>query len=189
MSFQQLKIVAFAITLADRERRRMSVPLYKQLNGKIDLKQLRHAVAAADYGSFRQAAEALNIKQSTLSRSILQLEHATSIRLFERSPGGVAVSHLGGDFIRMANGTSDVSQRADVRAARCYVSNVPVGDLNGYRSYVTHPLWKATDRHPQTSSCRRVIRRGEASAHDPNSLKTRPSNDALLLRLEGPRNR
>jgi Bacterial regulatory helix-turn-helix protein, lysR family len=61
----------------------MSVPLYKQLNGKIDLKQLRHAVAAADYGSFRQAAEALNIKQSTLSRSILQLEHATSIRLFE----------------------------------------------------------------------------------------------------------
>jgi DNA-binding transcriptional LysR family regulator len=80
----------------------MSVPLYKQLNGKIDLKQLRHAVAAADYGSFRQAAEALNIKQSTLSRSILQLEHATSIRLFERSPGGVAVSQLGGDFIRMA---------------------------------------------------------------------------------------
>jgi DNA-binding transcriptional LysR family regulator len=80
----------------------MSVPLYKQLNGKIDLKQLRHAVAAADYGSFRQAAEALNIKQSTLSRSILQLEHATSIRLFERSPGGVVVSQLGGDFIRMA---------------------------------------------------------------------------------------
>jgi DNA-binding transcriptional LysR family regulator len=80
----------------------MSVPLYKQLNGKIDLKQLRHAVAAADYGSFRQAAEALNIKQSTLSRSILQLEHATSIRLFERSPGGVAVSHSGSDFIRMA---------------------------------------------------------------------------------------
>ena len=31
----------------------MSVPLHKQLNGKIDLKQLRHAVAAADYGSFR----------------------------------------------------------------------------------------------------------------------------------------
>ena len=80
----------------------MSVPINSQLNGKIDLKHLRHAVAAADYGSFRQAAEALNIKQSTLSRSILQLEHATSTRLFERSPGGVVVSTLGNDFIRMA---------------------------------------------------------------------------------------
>jgi DNA-binding transcriptional LysR family regulator len=80
----------------------MSVPINSQLNGKIDLKHLRHAVAAADYGSFRQAAEALNIKQSTVSRSILQLEHATSIRLFERSPGGVVVSTLGSDFIRMA---------------------------------------------------------------------------------------
>jgi len=95
----------------------MSVPLYKQLNGKIDLKQLRHAVAAADYGSFRQAAEALNIKQSTLSRSILQLEHATSIRLFERSPGGVAVSRLGGDFIRMAKGVLEQINEFDLSKA------------------------------------------------------------------------
>lgn len=81
----------------------MSIPIHRQqLNGKIDLKHLRHAVAAADYGSFRQAAEALNIKQSTLSRSILQLEHAISMRLFQRSPGGVAVSPSGTDFIRMA---------------------------------------------------------------------------------------
>ena len=95
----------------------MSVPLSKQLNGKIDLKQLRHAVAAADYGSFRQAAEALNIKQSTLSRSILQLEHATSIRLFERSPGGVAVSRLGGDFIRMAKGVLEQINEFDLSKA------------------------------------------------------------------------
>jgi DNA-binding transcriptional LysR family regulator len=80
----------------------MSIPLYRQLNGKIDLKHLRHAVAAADYGSFRQAADALNVKQSTLSRSILHLENATSTRLFDRSPGGVVVSTLGSDFIRMA---------------------------------------------------------------------------------------
>ena len=62
----------------------MSVPLYKQLNGKIDLKQLRHAVAAADYGSFRQAAKRYNIKQSTVSRSILQL----STRLLHDSSRG-----------------------------------------------------------------------------------------------------
>ena len=94
----------------------MSVPLYKQVNGKIDLKQLRHAVAAADYGSFRQAAEALKIKQSTLSRSILQLEHATSIRLFERSPGGVAVSQSGSDFIRMAKAVLEQINEFDLLA-------------------------------------------------------------------------
>src|SRR6516225_4458594 len=52
---------------------------------KIDLRQLRHAVTAADFGSFRQAADACLIKQSTLSRSIRQLEHCVGVAIFERS--------------------------------------------------------------------------------------------------------
>lgn len=80
----------------------MSAAIHKPLSSKLDLKHLHHAVAAADYGSFRQAAEALNIKQSTLSRSILQLEHAASLRIFERSAQGVTVSIAGKAFIRMA---------------------------------------------------------------------------------------
>ena len=51
--------------------------------------QLQHAVAAADYGSFRQAAQALSIKQSTLSRSVQLLEHSIGVVIFERSSGGV----------------------------------------------------------------------------------------------------
>jgi hypothetical protein len=35
--------------------------------------RLQHAVAAADYGSFRQAARALSMKQSTLSRAEMSL--------------------------------------------------------------------------------------------------------------------
>ena len=69
---------------------------------RIDLNQLRHAVMAADYGSFRKAAEALNIKQSTLSRSIKQLEDATSTKLFDRSPGGAIPSHSGDSVIQAA---------------------------------------------------------------------------------------
>ena len=80
----------------------MTVQNYKKLHAKIDLKLLRCAVAAADHGSFRRAAEALNIEQSTLSRLILQLEHATSTTIFNRSPGGVVASTSGSDFIRMA---------------------------------------------------------------------------------------
>jgi DNA-binding transcriptional LysR family regulator len=80
----------------------MNVPLYKQLGAKIDLKHLLHAVAAADHGSLRRAAEALTIQQSTLSRSIDQLEHAMSTKLFKRSAGGIVVSGVGADFIHMA---------------------------------------------------------------------------------------
>jgi DNA-binding transcriptional LysR family regulator len=80
----------------------MNVPIYKQLGAKINLKHLLCAVAAADHGSLRRAAEALHVQQSTLSRSIDQLEHATSTKLFTRSSGGIVVSSVGADFIRMA---------------------------------------------------------------------------------------
>jgi hypothetical protein len=38
------------------------------------LQNLRYALAAADHGSFRRAADALFLRQSTLSRCVRQLE-------------------------------------------------------------------------------------------------------------------
>lgn len=64
--------------------------------------QLQHAVAAADYGSFRQAAHALSIKQSTLSRSIQLLEQSFGVLIFERSSGGVRATPAGRHFLRIA---------------------------------------------------------------------------------------
>ena len=64
--------------------------------------QLQHAVAAADHGSFRQAAQALSIKQSTLSRSVQLLEHSMGVVIFERSSGGVRATMAGRHFLRMA---------------------------------------------------------------------------------------
>ena len=72
------------------------------MNSRIDLSQLRYVVAAADYGSFRKAAEALNVRQSTLSRSIRQLEHATSMIVFNRSSRGVVPSDSGRNVIHTA---------------------------------------------------------------------------------------
>lgn len=69
---------------------------------RIELAQLRYAVAAADYGSFRRAAEILNVRQSTLSRSIRQFEQATSVSIFNRSSGGVALSPSGRSVIQKA---------------------------------------------------------------------------------------
>jgi DNA-binding transcriptional LysR family regulator len=69
---------------------------------KFDLQQLRYAVAAAEHGSFRRAAEALLLRQSTLSRRIRQLEHAIGVTVFDRSSGGVRATQAGRHFLRTA---------------------------------------------------------------------------------------
>ena len=68
----------------------------------VDLQHLRYAVAAADHGSFRRAAEILLLQQSTLSRCIRQLEHSLGMTVFERSSGGVRATTAGRHFLRTA---------------------------------------------------------------------------------------
>jgi DNA-binding transcriptional LysR family regulator len=68
----------------------------------IDLQQLRFAVVACDYGSFRRAAEVLSIKHTVLSRSIGQLEYLIGTSLFERSSGGIKPTVAGQAVLRIA---------------------------------------------------------------------------------------
>lgn len=68
----------------------------------IDLQQLRLAVAACDYGSFRRAAEALSIKHTAFSRAIGQLEYLVGTSLFERSSGGIKPTLAGRSVLRIA---------------------------------------------------------------------------------------
>jgi DNA-binding transcriptional LysR family regulator len=84
-------------------KEKRSIALSAQtINLNVAFNQLQHAIAAADYGSIRQAAEFLSIKQSTLSRSIQFLEHRFGIAIFERSSGGVRATPTGRQFLRMA---------------------------------------------------------------------------------------
>jgi DNA-binding transcriptional LysR family regulator len=69
-------------------------------NARFEIRQLRCAVAAADCGSFRRAAELLNIDQSSLSRLISDLERELSTTIFQRSPAGAIVSPAGRPIIR-----------------------------------------------------------------------------------------
>jgi DNA-binding transcriptional LysR family regulator len=69
---------------------------------QIDLNHLRYAIAAADCGSIRQAAELLNIKHSKLSRAIRQLEDRLRTTLFDRSGGGVRLTPAGRSALRIA---------------------------------------------------------------------------------------
>jgi DNA-binding transcriptional LysR family regulator len=68
----------------------------------IEIRQLRFAVLTADRQSFARAARALNVKQSTLSRTIAILESRLGIQLFDRSSRGAIPTEVGRNFISIA---------------------------------------------------------------------------------------
>ncbi len=68
----------------------------------INLRQLRYAIAAADYRSLRRAADALRLKESTLSRCVRDLEAELNVVLFERSRAGVRPTAAGAALIASA---------------------------------------------------------------------------------------
>jgi len=70
------------------------------LAAQLELKHLRYAVAATHHGSFRKAAEALGVRQSTLSRGIAQMEARLGVILFERSSGGIRLTMAGDEVLR-----------------------------------------------------------------------------------------
>lgn len=61
----------------------------------MDLRQLRHFVTVAQYGSFSRAAEALRLTQAALSKSIRTLELSLGVRLLDRGPTGVSLTPYG----------------------------------------------------------------------------------------------
>ena len=68
----------------------------------IELRELRWAIVAAQNRSLRQAAEALNIRQSTLSRALRNLEFQLGATLFERTNGGTRPTKAGQEFLDSA---------------------------------------------------------------------------------------
>ncbi len=68
----------------------------------VRLRQLRYFVASADYGSFRKAAAALSIQESSISRRIRDLEDDLGASLFQRSHGGVRLTVAGQEFMPSA---------------------------------------------------------------------------------------
>ncbi|MDB5583426.1 MAG: hypothetical protein JWR80_8602 [Bradyrhizobium sp.] len=68
----------------------------------IDVHLLRFALAAADTGSFSQAAGQFRVKQSTLSKRIRHLELRLGLALFDRSTQGVSPTPGGLRFLDRA---------------------------------------------------------------------------------------
>jgi len=68
----------------------------------VDLRDLRWAVVASQHRSLRKAAEALNVRQSTLSRRLRDMEHRVGAQLFERTNGGTRPTVAGRGFLASA---------------------------------------------------------------------------------------
>lgn len=68
----------------------------------MEIQQLRHFLAVARHGSIGQAAEALNLSQPGLSRSIRTLEEVLGLALFERQARGVSLTVHGRQLLTRA---------------------------------------------------------------------------------------
>jgi DNA-binding transcriptional LysR family regulator len=69
---------------------------------EIQLRQLRYVIAAAEHGSFRQAAIAVGVRESAVSRRIRDLENQAGATLFIRYQRGVTPTEAGKNFVRRA---------------------------------------------------------------------------------------
>lgn len=61
----------------------------------LDLRKIKHMLALAEHGSFWKAANAANITQPALSRSIQSLEDSLGVKLFERNTRSVELTPIG----------------------------------------------------------------------------------------------
>lgn len=77
------------------------------VGGAVKLNQIRCVIAAAKDGSFRRAALTLNVRQSSVSRGVRELEDHLGAPLFRRSAGGVALTALGEQFLKDAEAALD----------------------------------------------------------------------------------
>jgi LysR family hydrogen peroxide-inducible transcriptional activator len=71
----------------------------------VTLRQLQYALAIAEHGNFRKAAEACAIAQPSLSSQVAQLEDVLGVKLFERLPRGVKVTDAGSRILERARRT------------------------------------------------------------------------------------
>ena len=96
-------------------RRRWAIAMSRSL--KLELRHLRYAVAAAEHGSFRRAAKALEMHESAISRRIRDLEDEIGVALFIRYHGGVYPTHAGKRFLIRARKALNLIGEAAVDAA------------------------------------------------------------------------
>jgi DNA-binding transcriptional LysR family regulator len=79
---------------------RRKIDWERQLGRRLKLRDLHVFFTVADRGSMAQAAAQLDVTAPTVSEAIADLEHALGVKLFDRSPQGVAPTMYGTALLR-----------------------------------------------------------------------------------------
>lgn len=121
-------------------------------NLTLDLRYLHYAIAAADHGSFRRAAMALGVAQSSISRRVQALEDRLGAPIFERCHSGIRPTAVGQQFLKDASVGVDQLNRAieamgRVRSAE--LGQLQIGILASLSSgFLRTLLHRYATRHP-----------------------------------------
>ena len=78
------------------------------------LKGIDVFVCVADSGSFRAAAERLNLTASAISKGIARLEDRLGVRLFQRTTRRLALTDAGAAFYRTCTGVLAELEEAEL---------------------------------------------------------------------------
>ncbi len=90
------KVIGSALAGCDASMRR------RETNLDFELRDLKWAITASQHRSLSQAAEALQVRQSTLSRKLGDIERRLGSVLFHRSNGGTRPTAAGVEFLKIA---------------------------------------------------------------------------------------
>jgi DNA-binding transcriptional LysR family regulator len=103
------------------------MPSSDQIGRRIKLHDLRVLTAVVQAGSMSKAAALLNTTQSTISRSIAELEQTIGVRLLDRIATGVEATHYGHALLRRSVAAFDEIKQGieDVR----HLSDPGTGEL------------------------------------------------------------
>ena len=93
----------------------------------IELRLIRHAQALGQHGNFARAAEALNLTQPTLTRSIAALESLLGVPLFDRTSKGVTPTAFG--RVMLERGDTVLRREADLRREIGLLAGLEQGSL------------------------------------------------------------
>jgi len=105
------------------------------MSERVTLRQIEYFTAVADYGSFRRAADRLDVTQPTLTAQVAALERALGTDLFERSRTGTWLSSAGRELLPNARRVLEEVQGFCDRA-----ESLTGGAVGTYRLGVTPTL-------------------------------------------------
>lgn len=121
----------------------------------MEIRQLRHFIAAVEAGNLRKASEMIHITHPAISMSLKNLEDDLGVRLLDKSRKGVQMTYAGEQFLKSAH--SILRQIDDLRSSLLSTDNSPVGSVRiglpyGVNNALAAPLHQLLlDRYPGIS--------------------------------------